>query len=855
MGIGDLFRPKHKHSDAAVRAEAVQSLPEDDVQALLEVAREDEDPTVRALAIQKLTDPAILAELAASERQPGLKQQALARAAEVWVARAVGSEDSIAREAVMRVHALAQPRALADVARRAALPAVRTAAIELLNDPRALADVVRGVSDPETRLFALERIQDEEVLRAIAIDEQRREIATAALDRLHDPGGILMVATKGKVKAVRARARSRLTGAQAEAADAAEASAEKRDHAERTQLCREAEEIAGVHEWVRSRAAIESVEERWRAIGDGEDEALSSRFQQACARYRERYEKYGPAPVPEPLPVSVPVLVPADESIPAGPESASAPVPAPVSSPDSIAEEAKQKNLAILDDFISRLADLADKVDKIKTAEKWLARADKMLEEVGPLPSAARSKAIERFAEARRKLFIRAGELREADEWKRWANVPKQEELIAQVEAMVSTEDPRTLAKRLKEIQNEWRNVGPAPRDKAQELWNRFKAVCDLVYERVKEHRASAAVEQKENLRRKVELCEKAEALSDSTDWGPAAEELKRLQAEWKTVGPVPRRQSDKVWKRFRAACDRFFERRRPLIERVIAERSENMAQKLSICERVEALADSATDAEAAMRELADLRRAWRDVGPVPQKEFRLLADRFRAACDRVAAKRDQARAQEREQRRRDLEERVEALEAALTAAAQGGDGAGASAAEVARVAVELRNRIKESAQGFGDLVVRGRAALIQAVANYAGEFRGTELDPEVSRKRKEKLCARIEELANRMDKKQESSASPNTPEEMAARLRAALADRALGGVLSKEDSRPVRETVEDARESWSRLGPVPGEEGQALEARFERACRRALGDNVEESGDGAPTGETEVSASPQATR
>ena len=104
--------------------------------------------------------------------------------------------------------------------------------------------------------------------------------------------------------------------------------------------------------------------------------------------------------------------------------------------------------------------------------------------------------------------------------------------------------------------------------------------------------------------------------------------------------------------------------------------------------------------------------------------------------------------------------------------------------------------------------------------------FKGSDLDPEQSRKRKEKLLARVEELARRAAA---APAAPTTPQEMAARLKAALADRALGGVLAKE-TRPAGAQVAEAREAWRKLGPVPGDSGEQLERRFDDACRQATG-------------------------
>jgi hypothetical protein len=132
-------------------------------------------------------------------------------------------------------------------------------------------------------------------------------------------------------------------------------------------------------------------------------------------------------------------------------------------------------------------------------------------------------------------------ELREADDWKRFANVAIQEQLCARMEALKATEDLDAAAKEVRELQEQWRASADVPRAQADALWRRFKAAHDEVWARCEAHFAVQATERAENLAKKTVLCEQAEALSDSTDWIKTSEALKLLQAEWKTIGPVSR--------------------------------------------------------------------------------------------------------------------------------------------------------------------------------------------------------------------------------------------------------------------------------------------------------------------------
>ncbi len=780
-----------------------------------------------------------------SDNDSDLKRRAAEHAAQVWLSRILEAEDeTVALNHFEQLARSGNARALTDVAKRSKNQRVRAAAVARLEEPRLLAEVVRSASDGETWSQALQRISDETVLRTIAIEDQRRDVALAALELIKTNHEVETVAVKSKHRPVRWRAHQRIAVDQAGLVAPVDDVDGKRAHAERSQLIRQVEEVVESHDWLRARNVIESCEVGWAVLGDGDDQPLTDRMKSAVAKFHERFERYGAAAVAEaeareareakaaaqPARADKPLMEPPPELEPAeAEEEEDEPPPAAVElKPELSPEEKRAANLADFQAFTQRLLDIAAKVDKIKTADKWLSRSDEKLAELGPLPDGEKKAAMEKFAEARRALFIRAGELREVDEWKRWANVPKQEELIGKVAALIGTEDRRSLAKQLKDIQNEWRDVGPAPRDKAQELWKKFKDTCDQVYEQVKEQRAGDAEVQKANLEKKLVLCERAEELSKSTDWGPTAEQFKHLQAEWKSIGPVPRRQSDKIWKRFRTACDAFFEARRPHVERAIEEFSENLAQKTALCEEVEALAESNEEPDQAMRKLSEFRRRFRDIGQVSRRDYRTLLERFNTACDRVAGKRDELLRKQETEKRDAVSSQLSALEAALA-----GDPSSPEI-DVVDITVKLRaarrellgaKRVEKEDRELG---AKAAELVVRAVETVPDRFKGTELDPDTSKKRKEKLLAKVEKLV--AQKNQASGNNANL--DMAAKLKAALADRALGGILSKNDTRVAAETVQEARESWARLGPVPGPDGQALEERFRAACKRALGDS-----------------------
>ena len=171
------------------------------------------------------------------------------------------------------------------------------------------------------------------------------------------------------------------------------------------------------------------------------------------------------------------------------------------------------------------------------------------------------------------------------------------------------------------------------PQDRSQDLWQRFRKAGNTFFERLQEHRKEASQGTEENLHLKEALCVRAEELSNSTDWKGAAEAIKALQAEWKSVGPAPREQADAVWKRFRKAADVFFERRKEHSDKLRKEQEENLRRKESLVARAEEHSKS-TQWKVTVQAIKELQTEWRTVGPAPSNKAEGVWRRFRAAID-----------------------------------------------------------------------------------------------------------------------------------------------------------------------------------------------------------------------------
>ena len=428
--------------------------------------------------------------------------------------------------------------------------------------------------------------------------------------------------------------------------------------------------------------------------------------------------------------------------------------------------------------------------------------------------------AVERLKAVQTALFAKVQELKDADDWQRWANATVQEELCVKAEALRErTEVPAAMAE-LRALQEQWKKVSVAPREKAQELWNRFKAAGDHVRGRADAHQAQVAEARAGNLVLKEALCARAEALSESTDWLKTADELKRLQAEWKTVGPSLREKA--VWERFRKACDLFFTRRHADLQQRKETWSANLEKKEALCAEVEALADT-TDWNTAAPRVRQIQTEWRAVGPVRRNKSDEIWARFVAASERFFERYRQRDLIALQTRLADREAVCQEIEAASTHVADAGDGhALAQRVHAWRRTWDQSPPVPK--ENLEPLAQRFNTAIQQVLQVNTAALRGTELDVEANRRKLEALCSRVEKHATEGT----GPAAPSSGAALATQLREALAANTIGGRVNDEAKwKAAADDVRDAQGAYRRLGPLPAADGPELNDRFQRACGR----------------------------
>ena len=285
-------------------------------------------------------------------------------------------------------------------------------------------------------------------------------------------------------------------------------------------------------------------------------------------------------------------------------------------------------------------AEALDEEADIVDAFKKLQQLHTSWREIGPVSKEIREELWTRFKNASaviNKKYQSFFEERKANEKK---NAEGKEALCVKIEA-ISTDNLKTYAawdeatKALIGLQEEWKKLGFASRKVNTELFARFRKSCDEFFAKKAEFFKRMKDELAANLAKKIELCEKAEALKDSTEWKKTTDALIALQKEWKTVGPVVKKHSDAVWKRFIAACDAFFEEKKKQNVNVHSVEHENLKQKKDIIAQINSILEN-KETEDAPNKVRELMKKWQEVGHVPYKEKDKVYAEYKAAIDKA---------------------------------------------------------------------------------------------------------------------------------------------------------------------------------------------------------------------------
>jgi hypothetical protein len=872
--------------DEEVRADAIRGLAglaaeADDAQSAVEavrhltglgrtrevvvVARENRDPSIRAAVVDLVDEAKALGSISRHAADAQTRLRALARLSDPAETLNVALKSEHTDTAVAALERIDDHEALTAIAQRArnkvASRRAKTKVRQLEEgaQPRPEAAVRMSVEDAQRARLLLHRA--ESVVAISDPDEAARALAEVRLEwaELGADVNIEEPLTQRFDSASEAAREAIAERQQERATEEERARAIAQEQSDRLAIVQEIEELSGE----RALDRIAELKVQWDALPPMPSEyaaSLNRRFQDACRAFEDRERRRMLAAAAagrlDTLATELEQLVasgqPTEEIIArwrglrrdadvlrehadANPSAADR-LERAVAMLEEKEQQHQQLRVKQEQDNLRRLQQLCRQVETLAATEQITLKAgDRALRDIRaaleqrvPLPSKKDRQDIHaRLEQARAAVAPRVQELRDADEWQRWANLQVQEELCRGMEALKAEENPETASRRMRELQARWKEVALAPRTQGEAMWRRFKGAQDEIFNRTAAYFAAQNAERGNNLIKKQALVERAEALADSTDWVRTAAQIQALQADWKTIGPVSRGQEKAVWERFRSACDRFFTRRQDDLKRRKDEWASNLARKEALCVQAEALADS-TDWNGAAATLKKLQAEWKTIGPVRKAKSEVVWHRFREACDRFFERykhRDSLELQEKAKARDEVIRELEGLlpyEGGPTVPPENLYKTVQDARQRWQQAPELPRGVQQ------DLASRYHQTLSRLVGAWPTAFTGTDLDPDTTRKRMEKLVSRVEELTPERARAQ-VQLSPT--ELLAQQLRERLASNTITGGKSAETEesrwRAAEQEVRNAQAQWARFAPVPSEVAAPLNERFQRACRR----------------------------
>ena len=281
-----------------------------------------------------------------------------------------------------------------------------------------------------------------------------------------------------------------------------------------------------------------------------------------------------------------------------------------------------KKNLEAKQEFCEAAEKLAEN-ENVVEAFRELQKLHEQWKEFGPVAKEFRDSIWDRFKAATAVINKKYQAYFEGQKEKQQENLEEKAKLCEAVEAIAekevkSSNEWNQLSSQIEDIQKKWRTIGFATKKENQKIYDRFRAACDKFFARKREYYSQFKDSMNENMEKKIALIEKAEALKDSKEWKKTSEALIALQKEWKEIGAVPRKKSEQLWKRFRAACDAFFDER-DKNSKPENDYYSNLKAKKALIEEINAYEpkDAAAD-QAAAQEFSE---RWRAIGFVPYKE------------------------------------------------------------------------------------------------------------------------------------------------------------------------------------------------------------------------------------------
>ena len=308
-------------------------------------------------------------------------------------------------------------------------------------------------------------------------------------------------------------------------------------------------------------------------------------------------------------------------------------------------EKEREGNLALKEAVIADLKALLEKQEDVNETFPEFREIQNRWRAVGPVPAQSYRNLNETYQLYVEQFYDKVKinrELRDLDFKK---NLEAKEQFCDQAEKLAEASNVVEAFRELQKLHEQWKEFGPVAKEFREQIWDRFKAATAVINKKYQAFFEGLKEQQAENLAKKTVLCEKVEEIaerevSNSNEWNAFSKEIEDIQKEWRTIGFASKKENQKVYDRFRAACDKFFGRKREFYSEYKDCINVNLEKKIALCEAAESL-KSSTEWKKATDQFISLQKQWKEIGAVPRKKSEQLWKRFRAACDEFFAERD----------------------------------------------------------------------------------------------------------------------------------------------------------------------------------------------------------------------
>jgi hypothetical protein len=616
MSLLDVFKPKWQHSDSAMRKQAIQSLDSTDLDALLDIAKNDSEIEIRKLAVQKISSPVYLSDLLKTEKDISVQNVIKDTLRKHWfkiIKNYIGTPSTEIRK-MMEELQIKDRDELLSVAKS---PAIRLELLENCTKQGLLAQIAKNDSQESVALSALAKVQRENLIEEIKDEAICNSVRNKAKDMLaeiqaskSDPAAERVNLLVQKQKALLSHATRLLENKNPLSVDS-----------EMQRLCSEAKNLD-------------------KEAYDLDLQANQNELNLVFAKHNENVSAEKAHAAEEQAKIEAEEQIrkttvetnqekkPEEQNLDSAANIASEDTKEKIYEikEDKLSEEEYNSKLPLLQAIINRVNALDENGDFNEISQCIRQAFYEWKEIVGEKKT--------QFKNIYKEFRTSTGRFQNLQEWASWHAEQIREQLIKEIEELANS--PVILENRAKAFAmlEQWKTAGYMPALKIQEFWPRFKAGLDKVMDSVSPLLKEQEQGQEENLKIKEDICSQIEKLAVAEgEWSEQLRKIQELQVKWKNTGFVPKTQNHVIWERYQTAINAFFKKQEAYKKRNIEQINERIAAREKLCEEAEALSSS-TDWKNTPKIFTKLSVNWKSAGSVPTEEYEKLLERFKKASD-----------------------------------------------------------------------------------------------------------------------------------------------------------------------------------------------------------------------------